>query len=136
MPEGLLTTTMKTKTAPTKEKKNFVKEIKGAKTRPKNPTPKFKDIKGFDTEEAFNEWLKKTASIIICFAWGGQDLTKIWVASSGEILHADMQVSVWNGAFVDLKSLTVGFPIQMYNYGKWQEMGRLTVETIEMLKPE
>jgi len=52
----------------------------------------FKEIT-FKSETEFNEWLEKTTHKKIFFKDKGQDLMKLWVSESGEILHANSNFS-------------------------------------------
>lgn len=64
----------------------------------------FKEIT-FKSETEFNGWLEKTTHKKIFLKDKGQDLMKLWVSESGEILHANMQSSIWNGRFVNMETL-------------------------------
>jgi len=61
--------------------------------------------KKFDTKKEFEVWLKKTAKYLVHIEDRGQDFLKWWLDDRGEVLHSDMQSSVWNGKIVDLKVL-------------------------------
>lgn len=77
----------------------------------------FKEIT-FRGEAEFNEWLEKTTYKKIFFKDKGQDLMKIWIAESGEILHANLQSSIWNGRFVNMENLEKDSFIQFWNNSK------------------
>ena len=81
----------------------------------------FKEIT-FKSEAEFNEWLEKTTYKKIFFKDKGQDLMKIWIAESGEILHANLQSSIWNGRFVNMENLEKGSFIQFWNGAGWDIM--------------
>ena len=74
----------------------------------------FKEIT-FKSETEFNEWLEKTTYKKIFFKDKGQDLMKIWIAESGEILHANLQSSIWNGRFVNMKTLAKNTNLCLWN---------------------
>lgn len=85
----------------------------------KDFTPQFKELK-FKTNPAFEEWLKKTTAKKVFFKDNGQDLLKIWVHESGEILHCNLQGVVWNGMFVNLDALAEGSKAQFW-YSEYKE---------------
>jgi Superinfection exclusion gene product 17 len=62
--------------------------------------PKFKDLR-FETEQDFDDWLRFTHLVRIEL-FGEQDLTTIYIAESGEILHTNLQSSIWCGKFADV----------------------------------
>lgn len=64
----------------------------------------FKEIT-FKSETEFNEWLEKTTHKKIFFKDKGQDLMKLWVSESGEILHANMQSSIWKREYFTAKAM-------------------------------
>ena len=74
----------------------------------------FKEIT-FKTEREFNEWLEKTTHKKIFLKDKGQDLMKLWVAKSGEILNANMQSSIWNGRFVYMETLSKNTNLCLWN---------------------
>lgn len=75
---------------------------------------KFKEIT-FKSETEFNEWLEKTTHKKIFLKDKGQDLMKLWVSESGEILHANMQSSIWNGRFVNMETLAKNTNLCLWN---------------------
>lgn len=81
------------------------------------PEPKWKD-ESFKTLNAFNEWLDKTTKIIIEFDSPG-DVSKLWLSEDNEILHADMQASIWNSGFIILHENSI------YLYNKHEKNYRL-----------
>ena len=74
----------------------------------------FKEIT-FKSEKEFNEWLEKTTHKKIFLKDKGQDLMKLWVSESGEILHANMQSSIWNGRFVNMETLAKNTNLCLWN---------------------
>ena len=74
----------------------------------------FKEIT-FKSEKEFNEWLEKTTHEKIFLKDKGQDLMKLWVSESGEILHANMQSSIWNGRFVNMETLAKNTNLCLWN---------------------
>lgn len=92
--------------------------------------PNYKTLT-FATEEAFNKWLEKTASAKIEFTDYGQDLLVAYIDEHGEILHTNMQQSVWCGQFINLETLAVGAPIDMQDDdGLWMIMFKLVPEKV------
>lgn len=67
----------------------------------------YKDKK-FKTERGFLKWLNGLSAAIIEFKQNGQDCTMWQIDEGGEVLHSDMQGSVWIGMIVDLSHLKVG----------------------------
>lgn len=74
----------------------------------------FKEIT-FKSETEFNEWLEKTTHKKIFLKDKGQDLMKLWVSESGEISHANMQSSIWNGRFVNMETLAKNTNLCLWN---------------------
>lgn len=74
----------------------------------------FKEIT-FKSEKEFNEWLEKTTHKKIFLKDKGQDLMKLWVSESGEILNANMQSSIWNGRFVNMETLDKNTNLCLWN---------------------
>ena len=101
------------------------------------PKPQFRDLK-FATDEDFNVWLEKTHAKRITFVDWGRDLTDFWVVPSGEIIHSNLQTDIWCGKFVNLETVKVGEPIEMWmdwNSGTdtendWKRMKGLIVESV------
>ena len=62
----------------------------------------------FDSEKKFEAWLKKTAKYKIHFEDNGQDCLYWWIDEGGEVLHSNLQSSIWNGKLVSLFELKVG----------------------------
>ena len=71
------------------------------------PKPKFRHLK-FASEAIFEKWLFENTYKIVEIRDNGQDLIKIWLHSSGEIIYANAQHSIWLGQFVDMSKLAVG----------------------------
>ena len=74
----------------------------------------FKELM-FKSETEFNEWLEKTTHKKIFLKDKGQDLMKLWVSESGEILHANMQSYIWNGRFVNMETLAKNTHLCLWN---------------------
>ena len=95
----------------------------------------YKDLR-FKTEKEFKKWLNEKADKKIIFFDAGQDLLEIHIDERGEILHCNLQASVWNGLFVRTHpdSLCVGMGIEMNLPDKgWRTMD-FTIEQIINLK--
>lgn len=84
---------------------------------------KYKDLK-FESEQAFEGWLSEMSYKTVYFRDKGQDLLKIWIAESGEILHANLQASIWNGRFVNMETLAKNTNLCLWNNEKkeWDVM--------------
>ena len=67
----------------------------------------------FKNEKAFKDWLKKKAVYKVDFVDNGQDCLTWWLDKGGEVLHSNLQASVWNGGLVDLWTLKVGQNIEV-----------------------
>lgn len=91
--------------------------------------PKYRNLK-FKKKSDFIKWLNETSHIRIELHDFGQDLQTIWVASNGEIIHANLQTKIWCGRFIKLDRIQTGNPIIMFDTdsGKWVDMPRLTIE--------
>lgn len=61
--------------------------------------------KSFKTRKGFNDWLKRLTAYKIDFKDFGQDCLTWYLDEGGEVLHANLQASVWNGKIVDLSLL-------------------------------
>lgn len=82
---------------------------------------------------AFKAWLKNHTWKIIEFQDLGQDMQRMYIHKSGEILHCDFHSQLYNGKFVNLDTLNIGEKLQTYsdkrgNYTTWT---RLIIENIK-----
>lgn len=102
----------------------------------KNTTkqPQFKDLT-FNSKKEFNSWLIANNEYVIDFDDLGQDLLRIWVHATGEILDANLQQSIWNGLFVNVEKLNEYEPIEMWMDEQWTVMGKLVIDQIRK-RPE
>lgn len=102
------------------------------------PVSEYKDMK-FNSYGELDTWLNKTASYIINLLDNGQDLQKIWVHESGEILNTDFQGSVWIGSFIfGIKDINEFDFLLLYNPrfdNNYREM-RFQVDEIIKMKHE
>lgn len=78
---------------------------------------KFKDVT-FNSREELGQWLKKLTHKIIDLKDNGQDMQRIWVHESGEILYSDFHSSIYCGKFIDMKKLVVGNHLNIWDEGK------------------
>lgn len=69
--------------------------------------PEFKRTR-FKNATEFHRWLSMKAKYKIHFGDKSQDCTEWIIDAGGEVLHADLQSTVWNGMCVDLGALKVG----------------------------
>jgi hypothetical protein len=95
-------------------------------------TPQFKDLK-FKSNSEFNTWLVETSKFAIILEDRGQDMQTIYVHKSGEILHCDFHAKIYNGRFVNMKSLEVRSPIEISTGNLFETQGRLVVEELKSL---
>lgn len=90
--------------------------------------PKYAE-KRFDSEEEFDSWLAKTAFKKIMLDDLGQDMTKMYVAETGEVLHCNFHASIYNGRFINMAELSEFCPIEILENGQWvRKMGLLVNE--------
>lgn len=88
--------------------------------------PQFKELT-FKSQKEFDKWLSEKAKCQIDLVDFGQDMQRIYVHESGEILHCDFQESIYNGKFVDnIDKLEPGTCLVIDGV----EMGRLIIEQI------
>ncbi len=91
--------------------------------------PQYKD-EIFATQKEFDTWLAEKTHTIIVYADLGQDLQRMWVAETGEILHCDFQSWIYNSSFVNMAELEDFTPVQILRNGEWQRMNGLLVNEI------
>ena len=91
--------------------------------------PQYKNLT-FETPEGFDQWLQATCYCTVEFQDMGQDLLKIWLAESGEILHANLQAGIWNGRFANMTVLTEFTPITLQKVNGWVRYNALVIEKI------
>lgn len=87
-------------------------------TKSNKPEALYRDLR-FSTPADFNAWLKDKTEYVVEFEDHGQDFLHWWIDDRGEVLHSDLQSSVWNGSMVDLDSLVVGAELVIIN--RWGE---------------
>lgn len=91
----------------------------------------------FSTHAEFSEWLSKHKHQTILLEDKGQDIQKIIIHETGEILDCDFCSGLYNGKFVNLEKIKAGEPIELWNDTKsdWDIMGGLVTEHVTSLKP-
>lgn len=93
--------------------------------------PQFADIR-FTSQEHLDKWLCRNTAVIVQFNDNGQDMQKMWVHSTGEILHTDMNSVIYSGRFVSVKTIEVGKPIQIWKETKFEDyLGLIVKEKTE-----
>ena len=95
----------------------------------KAPVQKYKGLK-FKTAQAFAEWVKQKCFAHIQFVDNGQDLTEVWVDEDGEILHSDLQSSIWCSQFIRMNNLFEGAPVEMWTESSGWFISDFIVEKI------
>lgn len=92
---------------------------------------KFKDLK-FKSEFEMYEWLKSVTYKVIYLEDKGQDMQRIWVHETGEIINCDFHSSIYCGKFIDMKKLVIGNPINIWDEekNKYKNYGGLIIEAI------
>lgn len=87
--------------------------------------------KTFSTNAAFLTWLGNNTSKKIALLDLGQDMQRIHIHESGEILHCDFQSSIYNGKFVNIDNIKIGQTLEIYEDGKgFIPYGRLIIDEI------
>jgi len=76
--------------------------------------PQFKDLK-FDSAEDLHKWLLENACYVVELVDFGQDLLKVWIHESGEILDCNAHQSIYVGKFVDTNLLVEGNCLWIYD---------------------
>lgn len=63
--------------------------------------PEYQDLK-FKNEEAFLIWLVETTEVAVVLKDSGQDLLKLYVAKSGEVIHTEIPTlgNIYNGSLL------------------------------------
>lgn len=82
-------------------------------------TPKYKNVK-FENITKFRNWLLSTTKHIVEFEDGGQDFCTWYIAGNNEVVHSDMQSSIWNGLFI--LSCTVGEQPELFINGSYSKL--------------
>jgi hypothetical protein len=75
---------------------------------------KFIDLK-FVSSTHLSQWLAKETYKMVDLKDKGQDMQRIWIHKTGEILNADFHSALYCGKFVDLTNLSEGKPIQIWD---------------------
>lgn len=91
--------------------------------------PKHQD-KTFNSKEEFEDWLEANTKFEVEFVDRGQDLLKIHLDNYGEVLHCNLQASVWNGLIAIVKRLKPGKPIIFYKEDEPTVYWNLIVEKV------
>ena len=74
----------------------------------------FRNLK-FTSKEDFDKWLKENTFITIDLYDLGQDIQKIWIHKTGEILNCDFSSLIYAGKFVDTTKLNVGDNVHIWD---------------------
>jgi len=92
---------------------------------------RFKTLK-FPTPAEAENWLKQTTAKIISLKDQGQDLQKLWIHESGEILDTDFNQEIYIGKFVNMANLTPDECLETWNNetGGWDFYQKLVIEKI------
>lgn len=95
------------------------------------PVPKYKHLR-FKTDISFKVFLKETSTIKILFEDQGQDVLTMWIDDRGEVLHSDLQSTIWTGKFIKTETLIQGLPVEIYmpEFSGWRKMEKLKVENL------
>jgi len=86
--------------------------------------------KSFNSQSQFDKWLAKTSHKQLILDDFGQDMTKIWVAETGEILHCNFHAAIYNGRFINMAKLEEFSPLEILESGQWVRKTTLLVDEI------
>ena len=91
----------------------------------------FKHLK-FKTDKELQKWLLKNSYRAIYLQSLGQDMEKIQIHKSGEILDTDFHSKLYVGKFINVDALRVDVPLQIWNddESNWTIYSRLIPEEI------
>lgn len=85
----------------------------------------------FNSQKSFDDWLDKTTFKKLILSDLGQDMTRIYVAENGEILHCNFHSSIYNGRFINMAELDEFCPVEILENGQWvRKMGLLVDEIV------
>ena len=92
---------------------------------------KFKDLT-FISEGQMLEWLETETNKVIELKDLGQDMQRIWVHESGEILNSDFHSSIYCGKFIDMEKLEIGNNLHIWDEENqfFEKYGRLIIEAV------
>ena len=80
-----------------------------------NPVaPKYAKLK-FSNEDSFMKFLSHAAKQVLHFKDRGQDIQKMWIAESGEIIHTALPQKRMIGLFVKRQTLHINRPILVWD---------------------
>ena len=99
--------------------------------------PQFKE-KRFNSDEELNQWLDEISKYEITLRDFGQDMLKLWVHESGEILYSMFFSIIYFGKFLNTDALKEGEPIEIWEddeqkYIKYQRLIAEEIATKEFI---
>ena len=96
----------------------------------------FRDVvfSGKTAHADFKKWLKQNTKWVLHLVDSGQDLQRMNIHESGEILDCDFFGRIYNGRFLNTKFLELDHPIIIWDKVEWKAMLGLVIESIEESK--
>lgn len=87
----------------------------------------------FRSEAGLNRWLLKMTHQIVDFKDLGQDMSRMWIHETGEILHCDFHSKLYSGRFIEREKVEVGKPINIWDNenSRYDTYQNLVVEEIK-----
>ncbi len=77
-------------------------------------TPQFNELR-FKTDKQMDNWLASVTHAAIYLVSFGQDMQKIWVHKTGEILHTDFNQDIYIGKFINIEKLAHDRALEIWN---------------------
>jgi hypothetical protein len=93
--------------------------------------PQFKDLK-FSSKKLLTAWIQKVGYAAIYLKSFGQDMQKIYVHKSGEILNTDFNQEIYIGKFINMEKLAFDRCLEIWNNDTecYETYGKLIPEEI------
>jgi hypothetical protein len=90
----------------------------------------------FETEKQFEEWLMDKTEFVITLRDHRQDMQKLWVHETGEILCTDFSQRLYVGKFLNVEEFGKGNLLQIWDEknSKWWRYLSLEIEKIQTVK--
>lgn len=92
----------------------------------------FKDLR-FESQAEFDKWLMKKTHKKILLVDYGQDIRKMNIAKTGEIIYCDFLANIYKGRFVNLWNLNFGNAIELWDNEDqvYDTYPLMVIETVE-----
>ncbi len=94
-------------------------------------TSQFKEVR-FKTDKQMDNWLASVTHAAIYLESFGQDMQKIWVHKTGEILHTDFNQEMYIGRFINIEKLAHDRALEIWDNETetYETYGKLIPEEI------